>query len=100
MEKYKAFFFAKRKENDFTVYSFNQWRLTLVYLSLFIFDNIMRFFLFDEKVYIFFSILLIIIVFLIPVFPLFPDLLRSKEKRIVKKPRGEREIWLKLPTKK
>jgi len=45
------------------------------------------------------SIFVLIIIW-IQFTPLIIDFIRSKEKRIIKKSRGEREIWLKLSTKK
>ena len=100
MESYKALLFARREENDFTIYSYNIWRLTFIVLLWVIFDSIFRYFLFIPIVYELVSIVSVIFIFVIPMIPYVSDLLRSKEKRLVKNPRGERELWLKLPAKK
>ena len=100
MESYKALLFARREENDFTIYSYNIWRLTFIVLLWVIFDSIFRYFLFIPIVYELVSIVSVIFIFVIPMIPYVSDLLRSKEKRLVKNPRGERELWLKLPPKK
>ena len=100
MESYKALLFARREENDFTIYSYNIWKLTFIVLLWFIFDSIFRHFLFIPIVYELVSIVSVIFIFVIPAIPYVSDLLRSKKKRLVKNPRGERELWLKLPPKK